>query len=227
MPSMFANSYSKKSSYPKYKRGYRPRRYTGGYINMARRALEVAETVKKLVNVEKKMISNVYTNVAITTTPALYLLSGVDEGTNQYQREGISVKAVANSFKADVILNQTTPTDAIVRIVLFRDESPNGVLPLAVDLLEVADINGHYNKDNIGTRFKVLFDKMIVLNVNNISNAICREYHKLNTHMKYKGPSNALTDCTTGHYFVLFLSNQPTATAPVLNYDNRLDFIDN
>lgn len=202
----------------------------GSAINVASKALSMAKMLKAVINVEKKFINVTATSFSITSTPFVGWLCPIAQGNDENQRNGNSIKAVSNSQKYTIQLNTAATTGCTVRVILFMDKVSNGTIPLAADLLDIttgiSPVLAHYNRDNAGSRFIVLADKRYNMEKQSKDHITSSVYNKLSHHVKFDGATAVPASMTTGHLFVLFVSDQ-TALPPQLEYSNYFNYIDN
>lgn len=225
-----------KSRYPKK---YKSKKATGMFgtagkaLATASAALSMAKMLKSLINVETKFIDTSLGGVLIpTATPTVVPLTLCSTGTNDETRNGNSIKASSNSLKFSLAINSTSPVDSDCRIMIILDKVSNGAAPLPSDILD--NLGGftptlaHYNGDNAGSRFVILYDKRFQLDTVNKRLIDASSYLKLNHHVKFDGNGSAIADATTGHLYLMFMSNvTPVASQPTISYSNRFYFIDN
>lgn len=197
------------------RRGYSRRTRTGGsqdYVRMARAAYKGVKYIKSMINAEKKAIDLPIALTAVNSTPIITLLTGVATGTDETNRDGRSI-LVKSVYMRGIV--QRGAVDAIIRIILLIDKSPNGIMPVASDILLSATGPGWVvaplNQDNAGSRFKIICDKTISLSSGTATTKELNVFRKLNHHAKYDGTSSAITDTTTGHLFALFVCNTTAA----------------
>lgn len=215
------------------RRRYGRKRQGTNYFSLARKAFSLAKYVASVVNVETKFIDTTAGGVLIpAATPTIVPLTLCSQGVTDETRNGNSIKAKSNSLKFNISINPTNPTDAIIRCMLVLDKVSNGTVPSINDILDnvggITETLCHYNGDNMGSRFKVLADKRYHLDTSGKEQVTGSIFRKLGHHVKYDGPSNAITDATTGHLYFIFMSNISTvANQPDISYTNRFYFIDN
>jgi len=185
------------------------------------------------LNTEKKYRDYVLTNVNIDdnygTPNAFYDLTAIAEGNAQDEREGISIKLVQCHYEFLIQAHASSTTIGLgCRMLIFRWDSDQQ--PAFPDFpLEYTDIRSPYSKQ-VGAKFHVLADQKIELvpsDENSKYTCPVKGTIKLNQHVRYNG--NLQTDGTFGRLFVVFVSNEPTASGffPVLNGIIRTDYVDN
>ena len=202
------------------------RKAHGGFSSMtvgdvASRALRMANTVRKLINVEKKYFdaTQVIANTGFTSTGIVYHLTATTQGDTSSNRDGDSIKLTSEQFKIGV---QVGSTNTQIRIILFQDNENAGTNPGITDLLEANNVYSPLLHTN-GRRFKVLHDIYDSLNTVNSVNKHYNFYEKMDSHIKYNGAGTR-----EGNIYIAFLSEQATGAASPTGYIyNRIRFIDN
>ncbi len=220
--------YAKKTS---YNRNGRP-----GYISCgkmvltdAQRALAMAKYLKSIVNVEFKVINNLGTADAISTTPVITQLTNVGQGDTTSTRDGANMKLVSLSLYY-FIDQHATATNTQFRVMVVHDKQTNEAIYAAADLL--ADVTAgdaivsHRTLDNTH-RFQVFYDKVHRLNDVGFTNIPVVKFNKkLQLKLRYDGSAADITDLTSSSLSLLFVSSEATNT-PTITFSCRLRFVDN
>lgn len=221
-----------------YKRSRRPmRRNKRGYgqrsswVGIAKTALRTANFLKSLINVETKFIDTTATT-NVSATSSIVPLTLCAQGVTDTTRNGNSIKAYKNSLKYNLSISGGTPTDGVVRVMLVLDKVSNGTAPLISDILDntgaLTETLCHYNGDNMGSRFIILDDKRYHLDTSGREQVTGHSFHKLRHHVKYDDTTAVIASATTGHLYLVFVSNNATMAAePSITYSNRFYFLDN
>lgn len=210
---------------------YRKRRQpskVSSYMSTAQKALSIALALKRLINVEVKSIDTIDNGFEVTTSADIRALTLVNTGVGNMNRVGDSLKGHANDLRYSMFI-QSGAVRSLVRVIVFKDNASNGVLPLASALLEFDDnIHSPINYTNT-KRFIIKYDRTHVLTgINSAkSNVYGRSLHQLTHIVRYESNSANQVDAKTGHMYVLFISDQPAVTAPTIRFINRFTFIDN
>lgn len=200
-------------------------------IETAAKALAMAKYVASLVNVEHKFKDVTYANSTISSTPTMTFISGTSQGDGQYgSRNGDSVKLSSVSLRGLVTLNGGTAAKQ-VRVILINDLSSNGVVPNYYEVLDnsvFSNVYARYNPDFAGSRFKILYDKRFLLDATMQSKTF-NFYRKLVHHLKYKGSGDTVANASTGHLFVMVVSDDsPDGTNdPRVEFNTCIRYIDN
>lgn len=189
--------------------------------------------------------------VATDNAGSTVLLSGMSEGTAFNTRVGeviqpksLEVRIDCAAFVQDMEAGGTpnVPFDTNLRVIIFRDmQIRSSTLPTVADVLETVAYNAPHNHigKNAG-RFKILMDKMFELdpiqkgivsttNWAQSTNFTTQSYQRLHRKFKLSGKivyTNSSTGTEKGNIYILYLSDQATATAPSINVYSRLIFED-
>lgn len=177
-------------------------------------------------------------NVATPVTTCV-LLNGVAQSagaSSAITRIGDKVQATSIQFRYNFLMDPDNLIGNIVRMIIFWDRQPNGATPLFSDVLDVTTITSAasntvyapYNLKN-APRFKILYDKMDVLNVQqdltvvagNVTAAIQVASHPRHGKIPLKRIVNyglntggTITDISSNALFCLFLSDIGAASQP-------------
>lgn len=198
-----------------------------GILSGMKYAVKGVNLLKSLVNVEVKRYDSQPTVSNQGTTPTIQLLSGIDTGSDYFQRDGNSILAKYIDFKGNVIMD-TTGNTVLVRVILFIDNDNDGQTPTASELLVDATSPGNLlSPINIdySSRFTILMDKHINLSVNGQQSQYIRKFKKLDYHMRYLTATGS-TGFGKGNIWVFTVSDDNT-NQPAVRLYSRVAFIDN
>lgn len=205
----------------------------GNAMAIASKALSMAKFLASVVNVEHKFKDTVFARTAIYSTPSISFITGTSQGDAQSgSRNGDSIKLSSVNLRGMVTVpTGTAQTPRIVRIILINDKVSDGSAPALSDILDnstLPNVYARYNPDNAGARFKIMYDKRIVVSAT--TNAIkfgC--YRKLRHHLKYTGSTANQSDASTGHLYVLVVSDDNAAGTddPSVEWNSCIRYIDN
>lgn len=212
------------------RRSRRPRRQGTNYIGLAKKAFSLAKWVAGLINVEKKTNQISFSSVGVTQTSAIYPLTLMSTGTSDITRNGNSIKAASNLFKYTLQLPAAATVGCAVRFLVFIDKVSNGVTPISSDIFDngiTGDILAPYNRDNAGSRFRILKDVKLRLERNGRDHLIGSIYTKLHHHVKFDDTTGVIASATTGHVYLLMVSDGTGTGVPTLEAFNTFSFIDN
>ena len=113
-------------------------------------------------------------------------------------------------------------TTTRIRCMLVRDTRPNNSLPAVSDVLSSINVNAFMNIDDQIKRFRVLHDKVIVLDSNNHREYVVKVYKKLNHHLKLNDTQTPVLN----DIFWLMVSDEATNT-PSVSIQSRIRYYDN
>lgn len=203
-------------------------KYFGDAWSLAKRTATGLNEIRKLINVEEKVIEVNYTSATFTTSGTLTSITSVVQGLDYNERVGTSIKLQNIEVNARIFMN-TSSSNSVYRFLIIRDLDGYGTLPTIASVLD----------DGIGTslaplalknflnrkRFSILFDEMGTLSPQGergvyISARIPHEGHVL-----YLGTTAAAASDGKGTIYVLALSDE-TTNAPVLAFQSRVTFTD-
>lgn len=147
--------------YKRRRRFYKKKSSSGGYFNMAKKALNVAYGVKKLLNVEYKDVTVSQIGGAGSTvdneTGVVYYLPQIEQGDGGHQRDGDSVKVTSLNLKCKCTINASANATKL-KFWLVNDLTNNGTEPTLAMLLEtpsVYDEHAFRNRE-LTNRLKVI-----------------------------------------------------------------------
>lgn len=189
-------------------------------------ALAGVRYLKKMVNVEYKSI-NVQWTVDPNSSGAVLLLTTIAQGDDFSQRQGRKARAHSLRIQGMVEINGSASATN-VRMMVVRDNNGSTTAPAIGDLF--ANVGTFIaNNCKIGdaqsnSRFTVLYDKFILLDAVNKSQAAINRYIKLNHHLMWTG--TAATDEGKGHLWLFIGSNEAT-NDPVVTVLSQFKWIDN
>lgn len=171
---------------------------------------------------ELKVVENALAQAATTNTGTLVLYNGVAQGSDFTNR--IGRKVIVKSIHFKWALTPATVTDSIgdiVRCMLVWDMQNNSATPAVTDILTTADILSGVNLNN-RDRFKVLYDKRVVMNpASYTANVITggnpvttyrEKYIKCNYETIFSGTGATSGSIATGALYLMFIDLNTTAS---------------
>ncbi len=212
----------------RYRRRRPRRRYQGGgYLNTASKALAVAYSVKKLLNVESKSLRTTL-DTTPDNTPVITALSNPAQGDDFNARNGRKIRLQSIRVKGRVTVNASA-VSSIFRLVIFRDNNGSTTAPVITDLYpDAAAYNGGImtNDDpQTNSRFSILYDRnFLLVSTGGSEMRSINQYKKIASHVYFTG--TAATDEGKGMIWMITSSNEATNTPSVLA-DAVVKFIDN
>jgi hypothetical protein len=162
-----------------------------------------------------------------------FLLNPISQGASALNRTGRKVRAESIRFSALVTTNSAVNFDA-VRLTVVMDKECRGAACQQADFLETNAnqtyaLNSAYDMDNVPSRFKILWDEVIVVNskVSLSSNVgFVKKNIPISKMIEYYNTSNGnITDIEKGSLY-LFASCLETASFSYLAFDSHLFFRD-
>lgn len=200
-------------------------------MQTAAKALSMAKYLATLINVEHKFKDFNYPSSGISSTPTISFISGTAQGDSQYgSRNGDSVKLSSMSLRGMVSMNGAT-TAKQIRVIVINDLSSNGVVPNYYEVLDnsvFSNVYARYNPDFAGSRFKILYDRKFCLDATKQSQQF-NFYKKLGHHLKYKGSGAEQANASTGHLYVLCVSDDTPNVGddPKIEFNTCIRYVDN
>lgn len=202
---------------------------------------------KKIEYLEKKILQQkleeevkwkdtIQDPLAITPVTVCQLLNPLSQGDTQITREGGKVQATSIQGRYIVTTDADNLQGNVCRIIIFWDSQANGTTPQFSDVLDTTTITSAaantiyapYNLNKV-PRFKILYDKTLVLNpeldlttaAGTVVSAVPRSspMHKFKIPLKRivnygLGNAGDATDISTNSLWGLYLSDIPAASQP-------------
>lgn len=206
-------------------------------VAIASRALSMAKFLASVINVEHKFKDTVFPRTTIFSTPSITFISGTSQGDAQSgSRNGDSIKLSSVNMRGLITVGSaisatSTVNIKTVRVILINDKVSDGAAPALSDVLDnsvLPNVYARYNPDNMGARFKILYDKRFTVSpTTNCIKFSC--YRKLKHHLKYTGSTANQSDASTGHLYVLVVSddNAVDTNTPECEFNTCIRYIDN
>lgn len=180
--------------------------------------------LKGMVNVEYKFF-DVLLNSTIFNTPTIQNINGVGQGTDDYQRDGDSIRI--KSIQADFMLTRGD-TDAVCRFLWVIDTQPYGPAPTWGDIINAyvptIPVSGMRNLET-RTRYIILKDKTMYLDAGDIDTKRLTWYKRMD--MKTLFYSNSPAIQSHALYFCACTNTATGSPAVSIVGNNRIRYIDN
>lgn len=220
--------------YRKYKKRYtRKRRGNKTWLSSAQSAWKLAKSaynqiryLKSLINVEKKKYDVEVTATTVSSSGAVYSLSGIAQGDTDQLRNGNSILC-QNLYLRGVVAQPNNLT-GMFRLIIFLDKQQ--VSDTSPSLTDVIDptfsnyYNAPLNNLTVG-RFKILKDTKFHTEPGSAITIPFKYFIPLTGHhMRFNG--TASTDIQKGGIYILVVSDKG-ALFPTIEYVSRLTFTDN
>lgn len=222
-------------AYKSYKRKPKSKRMRPGYISCgkmvwgdAKKALVMAQGLKRLVNVEVKNFDVQQTQIAVTVTPVIIQLSNIPQGDTTITRDGAQCKILSMEFNV-FITRDASATGTAIRLLLICDKQTNQAIYTTGDVLE--DITGQdsivspLNLDN-KFRFNIIWDSVINVSEGSSSQKTVRKVFHMNKILRFDASTPSIADLTSNSLSLLQVSNEG-ANPPLITMFSRLRFVDN
>lgn len=211
-------------AYRKYKRNYqvtkykKPMRYQ--VADTAFKAYKIASKIARLVNVEYKT-HDVTGPLEFENGGIMTVMSTIPINDTRNGRDGASVKPLSFYLGGKITISSTTRQDA-VRIIIFRGNNENQVVPTAVDYLTTVNTFSPKNLEN-KFHYKKLWDQTFSVSDNGHQTVSFKKHIKLNGHINFKTAGTAIEG---GGLYMLIIG---TVGASFTDFDfhSRLTFTDN
>nr|QTE03450.1 MAG: coat protein [Anser anser CRESS-DNA-virus sp.] len=196
------------------------------YAKHHRHAKYVTEReLKNLIgSPERKWFNTLNTAAQVTTAGNIFKLDSIVQGTGDSDRIGDTISVHSIFSRARFQVSQTVPTDAVIRVIMFRWLQAS--TPTLLNILEGASptylspLNRNYGKSII-----VMSDKLITLTAGNNSTIARKKFKKDRYQVEY----DATTQVTTNGTWLLVISdnnNVPANSPPSFTQLTRLTYTD-
>lgn len=203
-------------------------KYFGDAWSLAKRTATGLNEIRKLINVEEKVIQTDNASATFNTTGTVYSLSTVVQGTDYDERVGNSIKLQEIEVNARVFMN-TTSGNTVYRVILFRDLDGYGTAPISADLLEngVASTTAPlaFKNFNKRKRFSILFDERGTLSPQGERGVYISIRMSHDGHILYLGSTAAAGSNGKGSLYLLAISDE-TTNLPSIAFQSRVTFTD-
>lgn len=201
----------------------------------------LARAVKKVIakampKPEKKFFTQTASDGSIDTAGTITQLSAIAQGDDVNNRQGNDVQM--DYLDINLIATNTNATgdegfNTILRFLIVQDTQQNNITPTIAQVLSSVDVLSHLNPDNVG-RFKVIFDKKVVLNSeaqDQVAKSLIQRSY-LHCYHKFSGKSAKLeftgaagTDVHNNHLY--FMAIPSTDEIGSFSFDSRIGYYDN
>jgi hypothetical protein len=195
-------------------------KFAGDAYSLASRAVAGLNSIRKLINIETRVLDFDVAGQSISTTPTVTYASGIAQGTDIGNRVGDSIKVQHLEFCGRLAINSSATFSAI-RVLLVRDMENAGAAPAATDILETVSGTvttrsplNYLNKK----RFSVLYDNFTVLDTASAYTQPVRMTMPLDRHISYRGTGGTVSAAAEGALFWLFVSDEATNTPTISVY---------
>lgn len=195
---------------------------------MAKRTASGLNEIRKLINIEEKVLDTNQSSFAFDTNGTVVPCSLIVQGLDFNNRIGDSIKMQNIQFRYRVFRG-IGATTSVVRIMLVRDLDCQGATPTVGSIIE----NGTLGTAQAPTspirflnrkRFAVLYDNLTVVTTTDIgfSDTISMAHEG---HILFLGTTAAAASQGKGSLFVLVVSDE-AANTPSIAFQTRIVFTD-
>lgn len=205
-----------KKAYGKGKKAYK---FAKKHEGTARKALAIAQSLQRMINVEYKYYFHSGA-LTPTSTGQVVNLFVPAQGSEYNMRDGDSVKNIRMDGSFWLLKNSSSAA-SLLRMIIFRGKQENATTFVTSDWLQ-GDI---LSRKNITEKYrtKTLYDKTFSLNSTRNDTVNQTFDIKLFGHTKFTSGTTYVED---GGIYMLLISNEATNT-PYFNYNFRMSYTDN
>lgn len=203
-------------------------KYFGDAWSLAKRTAYGLNEIRKLVNVEEKVIEVDSASATFNTNGTIYSLSTIVQGTNFNERIGNSIKLQSIDVRYRIFMN-TTSGNTVVRVIIFRDLDGYGTAPTVTDVLAqgvgstTAPLAMHDFLNR--KRFSYLYDYVDTLSPQGERGFATEVHIPHEGHILYLGSTAAAASNGKGSLYMLVISDESTNT-PSVAFQSRVVFTD-
>lgn len=201
--------------------------YFGDAWSLAKRTASGLNEIRKLINIEEKILEVVQGSTAFNTTGTIWSVSTVAQGTDYTERVGNSIKMQKIIVRWRVFKNGSA-TSSMVRVILFRDLDGYGTAPTTADVLQtVGGATAPLTPVDFlnRKRFAIIHDEMVDINSTGDSSYSQTWSAPHEGHILYLGTTAAAASNGKGSVYMLAVSDEATNT-PTIAFSSRIVFTD-
>lgn len=151
-----------------------------------------------------------------STSTFAYMMQDQKQGPEAYNRLGNYTYTKYIDIRYAGQINTAGAANQTVRFVLVQDRKCRGALPAVTDVLSQQLVVSDYNLGNTD-RFKILWDKTVVMNNNAAHRNACFIGHrriKVNSRQEFSGNTGNVGDAGDNALFLLQFSDIATGANP-------------
>jgi hypothetical protein len=194
---------------------------------LAKRTAVGLNEIRKLINIEEKVIQVSVTSTAATTAGSLNSISSIVQGLDFTNRIGDSIKLQRIEVRGRIYRNSSATT-SLVRVLCVRDLDGYGTAPNPGDIMEsVGAVDAPLSPyDYLNRkRFSVLYDDFMSVDNTGDSSKVFAFDVPHEGHILYLGTTAAAASNGKGSLYMLFFSDEGTNT-PTYAFYSRVYFTD-
>lgn len=201
--------------------------------------------VKKAIskNVETKFLKDsnlTYSNIVYQTATFVCLTSNLTQGDTASSIDGRKAKLNSLNFKYSVKYN-TLPTDTTThpiarraRLIIYQDNEFSEITQQQSTNLLTSyvgnDVDSLYNPEQVPVRYKILYNKLIKLDVSNNISSHSKLIKRIPLNITFQADPTGPNAVAKGHLYALIICDDDTqanVTYPIsIRYDSYLYFKD-
>jgi hypothetical protein len=202
-------------------------KYASDAWSLAKRTAVGLNEIRKLINIETKVLDTIKTSTTVNTTGAPICVSEIAQGLDFNNRVGDSIKLQHLECRLRLYQN-TGATETTMRAVCFRDLDGYGTAVTSADLFETVGVVSAplspfkwLNRE----RFAILYDELICFNSTGQQTEEIVFSLAHGGHVKYLGTTAAAASDGKGSIYWVLLSDEATNT-PSYAFYSRIMFTD-
>lgn len=195
-------------------------------VSEQKTAIIANKVVKKVL---RKQVETKYHDIfgnlnVLSSTYAIQLINGLSQGAGDFTRVGNEVYNTTLYAKIGVSFPDSTN---YVRIMIVWDRQPNGLLPVAADLLTypASPVYSFLNPDS-KARFRVMYDKLLCGGTNSPGAITINKKFKLCKSTLYKGITDTIASVNSGALYLITMNDSGVAPNPQVDYMFRMCYRD-
>lgn len=178
---------------------------------------------------KERKVHDIQINGNVTNSAVFHHLTGIAQGDQSVQREGLKINLVSIQARISCQSNPVQQGYQPVRFILFIDRNCNGANPAITEVLESNQYNS-LTAHEWRNRFHILMDKTIATNnqTENDSRGICFKYYKRfprGRKVFYKGTAAPIANAASNQLFLLLIGDNAT-NYPIIDTEWRITFTD-
>jgi len=202
--------------------------YFGDAWSLAKRTAYGLNEIRKLINVESKVIDTYQTNTDFTSDGVIVPISRIAQGGDYNNRIGDSIRLQNIEVRIRLFKKVSSDTQTVCRAILFRDLDNMGTVPTVASLIKYdtqvsAPLSTfeYLSKE----RYSILADELLSFDTNNTTAILHWKMEHPGHILYYTGNANEAAD-GKGSLYLCFISDE-TTDAPNFAFVSRVTFTDN
>lgn len=183
------------------------------------------KSLKKHAKPELKQHCANGSSTDVTNAGQVFALSLIAQGSNQFNRVGNQILAKRISLRGFALIDPV-PTSSQIRVILFTDNSQDGVVPTVGDVLDVVNINSCYNRLTSLGRFGKIMDRVYVLDADGPKLRRFDVEFPQDKIVRYQGTTATQANQQKNNYYLLVISDNSATEGPFFNFESELLYSD-